>query len=208
MTMTLLRAPEWERQAGESKAAFDGFACYREMNDRSYTAVARELHKSRTLIGRWGARHRWPERCAAYDLHLDRVTRKARQQAITKMQQRHADTAVLMLDKVIKALNSMTTDDAVSARDIPRWVEALVKVERQARGVANEVVENQAPAAPLVTTAEQNLRDAQETFFELMSAYPDDDQRSLLKQTAALYGVDDRLLVETEKVGDSHYWEQ
>ena len=56
--MSTLR--DWDRQPDESPPAHAALRCYLDQGPgRSVTKVAEELHKSRSLIGRWSARHRW-----------------------------------------------------------------------------------------------------------------------------------------------------
>ena len=44
----------WERLEGEGVKAYEAFSVYRELGEeRSIRAVAKQLNKSTTLIGRW-----------------------------------------------------------------------------------------------------------------------------------------------------------
>ena len=53
-------AKAWERQPGESAAAWEAFACYGDLGlSRSISKVADALHKARTLIERWSTTHQW-----------------------------------------------------------------------------------------------------------------------------------------------------
>ena len=56
----------WEQQDGESDAAFEAFACFRDasMRPRNKNAVARTLGKNAALITRWAARWQWNKRGA------------------------------------------------------------------------------------------------------------------------------------------------
>jgi hypothetical protein len=76
-------ASAWEWQPSESRPAYQAFSLYRDMppDQRSYTAVAQGLAKSRTLISRWGAKWNWQERTAAFDEHNDRQRLAANQVA-------------------------------------------------------------------------------------------------------------------------------
>jgi hypothetical protein len=52
----------------ESPQAYQAACAYFGMGvDRSVTAVAQELHKSRPLMGRWSSQHDWVNRAAEYD---------------------------------------------------------------------------------------------------------------------------------------------
>ncbi len=56
---------------GEGARPYAAFRSYLEQGaGRSLTAVAQQLHKSRTLIGRWSAQWAWSARAAAWDAAL------------------------------------------------------------------------------------------------------------------------------------------
>jgi len=58
----------WLRQPGESKKAYAAFECYLEMGyERTITAVAQKLGKSRSQIDGWRGRFNWKERAQSYD---------------------------------------------------------------------------------------------------------------------------------------------
>lgn len=72
----------WERLEGEGVKAYEAFSVYLELGEeRSIRAVAKQLNKSTTLIGRWSRTYQWVERTAAYDVD---VQRKAHAQAVKK----------------------------------------------------------------------------------------------------------------------------
>ena len=123
----------WERQKGESAKAFAAFAIYRDAGDtRGYTAVAQELNKSRTLVSRWGAKWQWQERLDAYLRRRDAEQLKAQHRAIEQMNERHANTAVLFQEKLLNKLREIDLDE-LKPRDLVKWFEAAVSVERAAR---------------------------------------------------------------------------
>lgn len=69
----------FDRRPGESNAAFQAFAAYRDAGlDRSIEAVAESLSKSGSLCRRWSARHEWVARVAAWDVERDRIEQAAR----------------------------------------------------------------------------------------------------------------------------------
>ncbi len=66
-------AAPWERQPRESDQAFAAFSLYMKLGPNgSYRKVARRLHKSLTLIARWGRRWHWQDRIFAYDNEMAR----------------------------------------------------------------------------------------------------------------------------------------
>ena len=80
----------WERQAGESVQAF---VVYRDLGlVWSVTKVARELDKSRTVVGRWSRQYGWVARASAYGREQDRlfVAERAQAQARRDVARRHA----------------------------------------------------------------------------------------------------------------------
>ena len=98
----------WERLEGEGVKAYEAFSVYLELGEeRSIRAVAKQLNKSTTLIGRWSRTYQWVERTAAYDVD---VQRKAHAQAVKKrrkMADRHISIALKLQEKALQALKDM-----------------------------------------------------------------------------------------------------
>ncbi|MFF0625137.1 hypothetical protein [Streptomyces sp. NPDC004296] len=95
----------WERQEGESHQAFEAFAAYRDLGPaRSVTKVARELDKSRTLLGRWSRQYAWVMRAAAYDREQDRLFLAEQAQARREIARRHAKLAQAVQSKAVARL--------------------------------------------------------------------------------------------------------
>jgi hypothetical protein len=100
----------WERQPKESARAYEAFVAYRDMGPgRAVRAVARELGKSVTLIGRWSSAHHWVERAEAWDAEQDRVRlEEAQRQARLRAEKwetrrtAHAEREYLLSDKMMK----------------------------------------------------------------------------------------------------------
>ena len=62
----------WEADPRWHPARRKAFEAYRDMGaERSVRKVARALHKSVALVGRWSSEDGWPERAAAWDAELD-----------------------------------------------------------------------------------------------------------------------------------------
>lgn len=75
--------PPHARRAGESLKAFEAFETYCEMGAaRAIRKVARKLHKSSTMIGRWASRHQWAERIPSWDAERSERLAKARDAAM------------------------------------------------------------------------------------------------------------------------------
>ncbi|MBC9717862.1 hypothetical protein H9Y04_35555 [Streptomyces sp. TRM66268-LWL] len=129
------RAEEWERQPGESAAAWEAFACYRDLGlSRSISKVTGMLHKARSLIERWSAAHRWVQRAEAWDREQDRLWRGERLQAAREVARRHARLASAAQAKLVAQLQQF--DPArLTPSDVIRWLEVTVRIERQAYGI-------------------------------------------------------------------------
>ncbi|MEW2300015.1 hypothetical protein AB0958_08540 [Streptomyces sp. NPDC006655] len=125
----------WERQPSESAAAWEAFACYRDLGlSRSIGKVAERLAKSRTLIERWSTTHRWVPRTEAWDREQDRLWRAERQQAAREVARRHARLASAAQSKIVSQLQQL--DPArLSPSDVIRWLEVTIRIERQAYGM-------------------------------------------------------------------------
>lgn len=128
-------AEAWERQPSESAAAWEAFACYRDLGlSRSIGKVAERLAKSRTLIERWSTTHRWVLRAEAWDREQDRLWRAERQQAGREVARRHARLASAAQSKIVAQLQQL--DPArLSPSDVIRWLEVTIRIERQAYGM-------------------------------------------------------------------------
>lgn len=79
----------WERMQEETEPAFEAFRCYLGMpysdipTGRSLSKLAQKLGKSKTLLDRWSAVHRWQERCRAYDREIQGEELEARKRRAT-----------------------------------------------------------------------------------------------------------------------------
>ncbi|MFI1563895.1 hypothetical protein ACH4ZX_12680 [Streptomyces sp. NPDC020490] len=128
-------AEAWERQPGESAAAWEAFACYRDLGlSRSISKVAERLAKSRTLIERWSTAHRWVLRAEAWDREQDRLWRADQQQAAREVARRHARLASAAQSKIVAQLQQLDPS-RLSPSDVIRWLEVTVRIERQAYGM-------------------------------------------------------------------------
>jgi hypothetical protein len=73
----------FEQQPRESDKAFAAFTLYLSLGpERSLEAVGRQLHKSKTMLGRWSAKFDWPARVQAHAAHLALVERQATEAAL------------------------------------------------------------------------------------------------------------------------------
>ena len=131
----------WDRQLGETPKAFKAFVLYRDAKDeRTYEKVAEELQKSGTLIRRWASKYNWIERGRAFDVYEDRKNYEAGIRERRRMQDRHANMAVMAQQKFLERLTGLTPDE-VNKMPISvacRLFDVSTNVERRARGNPDE----------------------------------------------------------------------
>lgn len=163
-----MAAKPYEHQPGETDKAFDAFCLYRDLGiSRTLDAVAEQLEKSVTLIGRWSSQYNWRERVSAYDDYIDAQARKKVERDTIKrraeMLQRHALTGKVMQQKGIAYLDKNGVDkssDAIAAiakgieierktEGLPDWMFEMVNVDddelqRRYAGLLAEIGSNRA----------------------------------------------------------------
>jgi hypothetical protein len=62
--------PIWQRQRRETEVAYQTFLAYRDMpKPRSTRALALRIGKAVSVIQEWSSRHKWTDRCLAWDNH-------------------------------------------------------------------------------------------------------------------------------------------
>jgi hypothetical protein len=142
-------AEVWDRLTRETPKAWRAFELYRDMGlGRSYAKVAQELPNqtragrlgvSVQLIKRWAKEFQWQDRVKAFDAHEARIASGERQDAIREMNERHANIAQHLQAKVIERLATVNPAD-LTIGQLPKYLEAAVKVERLARGATTENV--------------------------------------------------------------------
>ncbi|MGW3031214.1 hypothetical protein ACWDCB_08250 [Streptomyces sp. NPDC001178] len=126
----------WERQSGESVQAFEAFAAYRDLGPaRSVTKVARELDKSRALMGRWSRQFAWVVRATAYDREQDRVFLAELAQARRDIARRHAKLAQAVQSKAVARLQVLDPRE-LSPSELLRYIQVAAEIERRAVGEA------------------------------------------------------------------------
>lgn len=126
----------WERQTAESAQAFEAFAVYRDLGPaRSVTKVAQELHKSRTLLGRWSRQYVWVMRATAYDREQDRLFLAEQRQARRDIARRHAKLAQAVQSKAVARLQALDPRE-LSPSDLLRYFQVAAEIERRAVGEA------------------------------------------------------------------------
>lgn len=151
----------WERQPGEGQKAYARFSIYLEMGPlaRSLRAVARQVSIGLGMIERLSTRWQWVFRVEQHDGFQERQRREVLRREQDEMLRRHANLALLVLQKVVARLRggkdrSLTPEgvqqevpvsamhpDELSAGDVARWADVAVRIERLARGLPTEHAE-------------------------------------------------------------------
>jgi hypothetical protein len=146
------RSP-WEQESGESNAAFEAFARYRDMGpQRSTRAVAQELGKSASLISRWSSKHDWQLRIQAWNREQDRFRRQSQWEQLEKVTERHARIVEVQLEAMMlpavelsrrleRDRSFLSQLDAKALVDLvcraARPVAQLIQTERLMRGLGD-----------------------------------------------------------------------
>lgn len=131
----------WDLQAGETDLGFSYFTRYRDAGpDRSLRAVAEFADRSEATIRALSARHAWLDRVLAFDSWLDRKAQDELLRDRTEMRRRHVRLAMEGQAKIAERLSTLDPME-LSARDLVYWLDACVKIERQARGEADSRIE-------------------------------------------------------------------
>jgi hypothetical protein len=141
----------WERLPGESGLAYSAFCAFRdygpERNIRK--AVEEQFRKAEphspqleTAIARkyrtwrnWAAQFRWRERTADYDNYTDKLKQTELRKTIEAQGDKHRAVTGKMLAVVEKKLDLMDPADLTQGT-VTEWVEAAIKAEREAAGLA------------------------------------------------------------------------
>lgn len=142
------RPEPWERQLGESAAAYAAFAVFRDGGAaRGLKATAQAVGKSYSLIRRWAKRDEWEKRALAWDLAQERdlaeVARQERREAVRRQLQ-DADR----LERLAMAkLSALVRRDPVSGelsldpRATPRDAVAIYRLALEIRRELSPVSE-------------------------------------------------------------------
>lgn len=155
----------WERQDRESAQAFEAFVMYRDLGTaRSVTKVARELDKSRALVGRWSRQFAWVVRASAYDREQDRLFLAEQAQARREIARRHAKLAQAVQGKAVARLQTLDPRE-LSPSELLRYIQVAAEIERRAVG--------EAPVAGAMEDRDQGAD---------VAALSDEDRRARMEQ--------------------------
>lgn len=131
----------WERIPGEGTRAFAAFKVYLELGpQRSHAKVAKKIGKSTALVSRWSRRHDWVRRVDSWEDALDKEWSAAHKRLVRDTCKRHFGIGNAMLSKVAQRVDGMDHHE-IEPRDIPRWVDTLIKAQRQGLGLSTSSTE-------------------------------------------------------------------
>lgn len=135
----------WHRLKNESMTSFKAFTIYKNIpfKDRNYKNAASEIGLSVASVSAMGAKNNWISRAEAWDEHVIEEEDKAFHAERRLVVRRHAATSRKMNDLVTSRLGTMDPDE-IAARDIPRFLDTLVKVERLSHDMATDrIIDNE-----------------------------------------------------------------
>lgn len=145
----------WARQPGETSRAYSAFCIYRDLGprERSLREAASHYYSNKTRtsiaqIGIWSGRHNWVERCRQYDEFLDEQRRQKALDAVLEMADRQAreGTALQTLGaKILASLLAKGENLTGNVLDVVRALRTGAEIERLARGMPTQIIEEQAP---------------------------------------------------------------
>ncbi|KKM16948.1 hypothetical protein LCGC14_1680680 [marine sediment metagenome] len=142
-------AEAWERQAGETSKQFGAFQLYYGLkpHERSVRKVQRNLGlKAARHLFKWSAKNKWVARAQAWDDDQARIRVLATNDKARLMADRHynlADHMSAILGVQLQKLSALAKDAAtrekqefspVDAALVPRWIKAIVDVQRVSLG--------------------------------------------------------------------------
>lgn len=150
----------WARQPGETSRAYSAFSIYRDLGPRhrSLRETARRYYQDKTRtkpvqIGVWSSKNNWVERCRQYDEFLDEQRRQEALDEILEMARRQAKEGTALQNLGAKILQGILTnpDGSLKVRitgnvlDAVRALRTGAEIERLARGMPTQIIEEQAP---------------------------------------------------------------
>ena len=125
----------WERQKGETEKAYEAFVLFRDAGPgRTLIAVARELHKSYTLIRRWNDTWNWSERVRLYDVDVEKAACAQAVKDRKDMIARHTKLALDVQKKAEEALKALKVSD-MAPKDIKEYIKMATDLERLNRDI-------------------------------------------------------------------------
>lgn len=135
------QAYPWARQHGETDLGFDYFMRYLRLGpNRSVRAAARQVGRDPSTLRAVSQKFFWPDRAAAYDKHLDKIAIAGLAEGRTRMRSEYVEMAMVAREKIYQRLKNLDPEE-MSVRDAATWFDLTNKIERQARGEPDRVIE-------------------------------------------------------------------
>ena len=172
--------PPWERQPDESENAYAAFLIYRDLEQRSLPAVAKDerVSLSESSVRQWSARWSWGYRAYEWDRFLSRQDEQEMVRYRLSMNKRQRDVARVAQSRIMTWLANLDPAE-LKATEAARWYEVAVRVEREAAGA---LLEHEPTAPPPPEATDDEL-----TFEQLMGDLDlsDEDLAMALHQAVA-----------------------
>lgn len=170
MSTAMIHVPgpsPWERQYTETDDAWRAFKAFRDTRPpRRQRAVIGFAHAT---ICKWYNDHRWPERCDAYDRHMERIVLEEREKLLRQSAREISADHMAMIQsaraiaqaELDKLLASSNESDIPLLRPIEviRLSEMVVKLDRLIRGESTETVEHSVDLSRLSTDELRTMRE-------------------------------------------------
>lgn len=177
MTDTLPPLPPepWLRFEAETEKEFEAFCQYR--NQPIPRSLARVYGTTKAVQVEWYHKHRWVDRCKAWDRHLDSIRLKE-QEEIVKQTAREITGEHMRLLKDLRAVAAIEAEKfaaqalagelpSVKVGELTKLAELVVKLDRLVRGESTDKVETAVDLSHLST---EELLDAEELLKKLGGA--------------------------------------
>lgn len=134
----------WERQPKETEKAYEAFLVYKNLGPgRTFTAVAKKLHKSCTLVRRWATTWKWKERVELYDRENDRKAQREAQEAQKEMVRTHIKIGGALQKKALQALDKLDPEE-MGPGSIKEFIRLGTQLERLNRNQQIQATEEKA----------------------------------------------------------------
>jgi hypothetical protein len=131
--------PIWERQPFESAVEFERFQAYMTLGaGRTYKAAAKVLGLADSTLAVLGGTCRWVQRAEAHDVEMERIAQKLLDYGRVAMLVRQAQGGMALQEVGLAAVTDPLKALALDAKDGARVFADGVKIEREARGIAEK----------------------------------------------------------------------
>lgn len=124
----------WERQKNEGEKPYEAFTVYMHMGlGRTVAAVAKELHKSYTIINRWRNQYDWDNRVLEYDNDLADAAKKEAvnmyRKEYAKIIERRLGIAATLESAALKSLKGFDEGNQVSVEESLTLLDKAAAIE-------------------------------------------------------------------------------